>query len=93
VAIVADVRRTIGHAVRLMLDFNQSQTTASAVERIRRPQDLWKSRLRPKILWVIAQFASCPAGADFRPGRTGGSLTGWRTPSQPAHPILRWSTS
>ena len=32
-AIVADVRRTIGDGVRLMLDFNQSQTTASAVER------------------------------------------------------------
>jgi mandelate racemase len=39
VAIVADVRRTIGDSVRLMLDFNQSQTTASAVERIRRLQD------------------------------------------------------
>jgi DNA invertase Pin-like site-specific DNA recombinase len=32
-------RRTIGDRVRLMLDFNQSQTTASAVERIRRLQD------------------------------------------------------
>jgi mandelate racemase len=39
VAIVADVRRTIGDGVQLMLDFNQSQTTASAVERIRRLQD------------------------------------------------------
>jgi len=39
VAVVADVRRTIGDSVRLMLDFNQSQTTASAVERIRRLQD------------------------------------------------------
>src|SRR5271156_3300733 len=39
VAIVADVRRTIGDGVRLMLDFNQSQNTASAVERIRRLQD------------------------------------------------------
>jgi mandelate racemase len=38
-AIVADVRRTIGDGVRLMLDFNQSQTTASAVERIRQLQD------------------------------------------------------
>jgi mandelate racemase len=34
VAIVAEARRTIGDRVRLMLDFNQSQTTASAVERI-----------------------------------------------------------
>src|SRR5216684_1603836 len=39
VAIVADVRRTIGGDVRLMLDFNQSQCTAGAVERIRRLQD------------------------------------------------------
>jgi mandelate racemase len=39
VATVADVRRTIGDGVRLMLDFNQSQNTASAVERIRRLQD------------------------------------------------------
>ena len=39
VAMVADVRRTIGDGVQLMLDFNQSQTTASAVERIRRLQD------------------------------------------------------
>src|SRR5260370_14454995 len=39
VAIVADVRRTIGDRVRLMLDFNQSQSTGSAVERIRRLQD------------------------------------------------------
>ena len=39
IAIVADVRRTIGDGVRLMLDFNQSQSTASAVERIRRLQD------------------------------------------------------
>jgi mandelate racemase len=39
VAIVAEARRTIGDSVRLMLDFNQSQTTASAVERIRRLQD------------------------------------------------------
>src|SRR5580700_5151613 len=39
VAIVAAVRRTIGDGVRLMLDFNQSQSTASAVERIRRLQD------------------------------------------------------
>jgi mandelate racemase len=38
-AIVADVRRTIGDGVRLMLDFNQSQSSASAVERIRRLQD------------------------------------------------------
>ncbi len=33
VTIVADVRRTIGDGVRLMLDFNQSQSTAAAVER------------------------------------------------------------
>src|SRR5246127_1250919 len=39
VAIVADVRRTIGDSIRLMLDFNQSQSTAGAVERIRRLQD------------------------------------------------------
>src|SRR5271167_4103293 len=39
VAIVAEARRTIGDGVRLMLDFNQSQTTASAVERIRRLKD------------------------------------------------------
>ena len=39
VAVVADARRTIGDRVRLMLDFNQSQSTASAVERIRRLQD------------------------------------------------------
>jgi len=39
VAIVAAVRRTIGDGVRLMLDFNQSQNTTSAVERIRRLQD------------------------------------------------------
>ena len=39
VAIVADVRRTIGDGVRLMLDFNQSQSTAGSVERIRRMQD------------------------------------------------------
>jgi mandelate racemase len=39
VAIVADVRKTIGNGVRLMLDFNQSQSTASAVDRIRRLQD------------------------------------------------------
>jgi len=39
VAIVADVRRTIGDGVRLMLDFNQSQSAAGAVERIRRLQD------------------------------------------------------
>jgi mandelate racemase len=38
-AIVADVRKTIGNGVRLMLDFNQSQSTASAVDRIRRLQD------------------------------------------------------
>src|SRR5258708_38931397 len=38
-AIVAAVRRTIGDGVRLMLDFNQSQSSASAVERIRRLQD------------------------------------------------------
>ena len=36
VAVVSEVRRTIGDGVRLMLDFNQSQTTASAVERILR---------------------------------------------------------
>jgi mandelate racemase len=36
---VADVRRTIGDGVRLTLDFNQSQSTAGAVERIRRLQD------------------------------------------------------
>jgi mandelate racemase len=41
VAIVAAVRRTIGDGVRLMLDFNQSQSTASAVERIRRLQDFY----------------------------------------------------
>jgi mandelate racemase len=39
VALVAKVRRTIGDGVRLMLDFNQSQSTAGAVERIRRLQD------------------------------------------------------
>ena len=39
VAIVADVRRTIKGGVRLMLDFNQSQSTAAAVDRIRRLQD------------------------------------------------------
>src|SRR5260370_30915026 len=39
VAIVANVRRTIGDGVRLMLDFNQAPSTASAVERIRRLQD------------------------------------------------------
>lgn len=39
VAIVAAVRQTIGDGVRLMLDFNQSQNTASAVERICRLQD------------------------------------------------------
>ena len=39
VDIVANVRRTIGDGVRLMLDFNQSQTTVGAVERIRRLQD------------------------------------------------------
>jgi mandelate racemase len=39
VAIVANARRTIGDSVRLMLDFNQSQSTAGAVERIRRLQD------------------------------------------------------
>jgi mandelate racemase len=38
-AVVADVRRTIGDGVRLMLDFNQSQSTAGAVERIHRLQD------------------------------------------------------
>jgi mandelate racemase len=38
-AIVADVRRAIGDGVRLMLDFNQSQSIASAVTR-RRLQDL-----------------------------------------------------
>jgi mandelate racemase len=38
-AIVAEVRKTIGNGVRLMLDFNQSQSTASAVDRIRRLQD------------------------------------------------------
>jgi mandelate racemase len=38
-AIVVAVRRTIGDGVRLMLDFNQSQSSASAVERIRRLQD------------------------------------------------------
>ncbi len=39
VGIVAEVRRTVGDGVRLMLDFNQSQSTAGAVERIRRLQD------------------------------------------------------
>ena len=39
VASVSAVRRTIGDDVRLMLDFNQSQTTASAVERILRLQE------------------------------------------------------
>lgn len=38
VEIVADVRRTIGDKVKLMLDFNQSQTIASATERILRLQ-------------------------------------------------------
>ena len=36
---VADVRWSIGEGVRLMLDFNQSQSTAGAVERIGRLQD------------------------------------------------------
>src|ERR1700732_1345270 len=39
VATVAAVRRTIGDGVRLMLDFNQSQSSAGAVERIRRLRD------------------------------------------------------
>jgi mandelate racemase len=39
IATVADVRRTIGDGVRLMLNFNRSQSSASAVERIRRLQD------------------------------------------------------
>jgi mandelate racemase len=39
VAIVADVRRTIGDGVRLMLDFNQSQSSAGAIERVRRLQE------------------------------------------------------
>ena len=39
VALVANVRQTIGDGVRLMLDVNQSQSTAGAVERIRRLQN------------------------------------------------------
>jgi mandelate racemase len=38
VAVVAAVRKLIGPKVRLMIDFNQSQTTASAIERILRLQ-------------------------------------------------------
>jgi hypothetical protein len=36
VAIVAAVRKLIGPKVKLMIDFNQSQTTASAIERVLR---------------------------------------------------------
>jgi NADPH:quinone reductase-like Zn-dependent oxidoreductase len=39
VAIVSAARRTVGPDIRLMIDFNQSQTTASAIERIRRLED------------------------------------------------------
>jgi len=35
-AIVAAVRKLIGPKVKLMIDFNQSQTTASAIERVLR---------------------------------------------------------
>jgi mandelate racemase len=52
VAVVSEVRRTIGDGVRLMLDFNQSQTTASAVERILRLQEF-------DLTWVEE-----PVGAD-----------------------------
>jgi mandelate racemase len=36
VAIVAAVRKLIGPKLRLMIDFNQSQTTASSIDRILR---------------------------------------------------------
>jgi mandelate racemase len=49
VAVVADVRRTTGDDVRLMLDFNQSRTTASAVERIRRLQDFDLTRIEEPV--------------------------------------------
>lgn len=52
VATVAEVRRTIGDDVRLMLDFNQSQTTAGAVERILRLKEF-------DLTWVEE-----PVGAD-----------------------------
>jgi len=39
VAVVATVRKLIGPKVRLMIDFNQSQTTASAIDRILRLQE------------------------------------------------------
>jgi mandelate racemase len=39
VAVVAAVRKLIGPKVRLMIDFNQSQTTASAIDRILRLQE------------------------------------------------------
>jgi mandelate racemase len=51
-ATVAEVRRTIGNKVKLMLDFNQSQTTASAIERILRLQQF-------DLTWVEE-----PVGAD-----------------------------
>jgi mandelate racemase len=62
VAMVADVRRTIGDRVRLMLDFNSrkalpARSSASVGCKISTSPG-WKSRLQPKILWVIAQFAS-----------------------------------
>src|SRR5258707_1241726 len=67
VAIVADVRRTIGDGVRLMLDFNQSQSTAGAVERIRRLQDFvltwWEEPVAAGILGVHAAGPDC-----VRPG-------------------------
>lgn len=52
IAIVSTVRKTIGKDTRLMLDFNQSQTTASAVERILRLQEF-------DLTWVEE-----PVGAD-----------------------------
>jgi mandelate racemase len=39
VALVAAVRKAIGPEARLMIDFNQSQTTVSAIERTRRLQE------------------------------------------------------
>jgi mandelate racemase len=97
-AIVTDVRRTIGDGVRLMLDFNQSQSTASAVERIRRLEDFdltWVEEpvAAEDLVGHIAQCASVSGQCRFKPGRTGGSRRGWRMPSRPARPILRWSTS
>jgi mandelate racemase len=52
ISIVSAARRTIGPDVRLMLDFNQSQTTASAIERIDRLKEF-------DLTWVEE-----PVGAD-----------------------------